>query len=189
METTPADAHAAGGGNRRLGETYDPRTIRLHWTTAALVAALWVIAQVIDDFPKGLPRVCARSTHIALGLLLLVVVVRRIAWRVRHGRRLAVPGPGWMSAAAAGAHHVLYAGLVTVLLLGMANAWVRGDNLFGLFAIPRLLPGYPQLKPTIESLHRILANALVIVALLHALSALWHHFWLKDNVLRRMLGR
>ena len=189
MEKTPAKDVAASDGARGRGETYDRRTIRLHWTTAALLAALWVIAQVIDDFPKGFPRVCARSAHIVLGLLLAVVVVRRIAWRVRHGSRLAVPGPGWMSSATAGAHHLLYAGLVAVLLLGMANAWARGDNLFGLFAIPKLMPGYPQLKPTIESLHRILANSLMIVAMLHALAALWHHLWLKDDVLRRMLGR
>jgi cytochrome b561 len=33
------------------------------------------------------------------------------------------------------------------------------------------------------------ANGLLILAGLHALAALVHHFLLKDNVLRRMLGR
>ena len=28
--------------------SYDPRTIRLHWITAALVTVLWGIAQIID---------------------------------------------------------------------------------------------------------------------------------------------
>ncbi len=168
---------------------HDPRTIRLHWWTAALVALLWIIAQVIDDFPRGLPRVSARSTHIVLGFVLVLVVARRIAWRARQGSRLAVPGPHWMAIAARAAHHLLYAGLVVVLLLGITNAWVRGDNLFGLVAIPKLLPGHAQLRPTIESLHKVLANALVIVAALHALAALYHHFRLKDDVLRRMLPR
>lgn len=59
----------------------------------------------------------------------------------------------------------------------------------GLVAIPKLLPGHAQLRPTIESLHKFLANALVIVAALHALAALLHHFRLQDDVLRRMLGR
>lgn len=42
-------------------ETYDRRTICLHWLTAALVAALCIIAQVIDDFQRGMPRIGARG--------------------------------------------------------------------------------------------------------------------------------
>ncbi len=189
MDSTPTAGVAAGDPTAPRPGSYDRRTIRLHWLTAALVAALWVVGQVIDDFPKGMPRIGARSTHITLGVLLALVVARRIWWRAVHGRRLAVPGPRWLDAAAGAAHRLLYVGLVAVLLLGIANAWARGDNLFGLFAIPKLLPGHPQLRPAIESLHSLLANALVIVAALHALAALFHHFWLKDDVLRRMLGR
>ena len=58
----------------------------------------------------------------------------------------------------------------------------------GLVAIPKLLPGHAQLRPTIDSLHKFLANARVIVAVLHALAALLHHIRLKDDVLRWMLG-
>ena len=102
------------------------------------MTALWIIAQVIEDFPRGMPRIGARSTHIILGVLLAVVVARRIGWRVLHGHRLAVPGPHWLAAAAGATHRPLDAGLVAVLLLGFANAWARGDNLFGLVAIPKL---------------------------------------------------
>ena len=168
---------------------HDRRTIRLHWVTAALVAALWSLAQIIDDFPKGLPRVSARSTHILLGVLLAIVVVQRIRWRMQIARSLPLPGPLWLSALAKAAHRLLYIGLVAVIVLGLVNAWTRGDSLYGLVSIPKLLPGQPQLKPMVELLHKYLANALVIVATLHALAALGHHFLLKDNVLRRMIGR
>ncbi len=189
MGSTPTAGLAAGAAAPLRAETYDRRTIHLHWLTAALVAALWIIAQLIDDFPKGTPRINARSTHIILGVVLALVVARRIWWRVLHGHRLVAPGPYWLAVAAATTHRLLYAGLVAVLLLGIANAWARGDNLFGLIAIPKLLPGHAQLRPTVESLHKLLANTLVIVAALHALAALWHHYRLKDDVLRRMLGR
>ena len=189
MVTTPPASRSVGDASTPDAETYDRGTICFHWLTVALVVALWVIAQVIDDFPKGMPRIGARSTHIFLGAMLALVVVWRIWWRARHGRPLAAPGPWWLAALARAAHRSLYAGLVAVILLGIANAWARGDNLFGLVAIPKLLPGHAQLRPAIESLHRVLANSLVIVAALHALAALWHHFRLKDDVLRRMLGR
>jgi cytochrome b561 len=48
--------------------SYDRRTILLHWVTAGLVGLLWSIAQVIDLFPKGPPKIAARSVHVALGL-------------------------------------------------------------------------------------------------------------------------
>jgi cytochrome b561 len=37
-----------------------------------------------------------------------------------------------------------------------------------------------------EDLHGYLAYALFTLASLHALAALWHHFHLRDGVLRRM---
>jgi cytochrome b561 len=175
--------------NRQETQDYDVRTIRLHWLTAVLVVALWGIAQVIDDFPVGMPRIGARSTHILLGVALTIVVAMRIRWRVQGGRRLPPLGPPALATIARAAHWALYAGLVTVLLLGLSNAWTRGDTLFRLLTIPKLLPGLPQLKPTIEQMHKYFANGLMILVLLHAAAALYHHYRLKDEVLRRMLGR
>jgi cytochrome b561 len=167
--------------------SYDRRTIQLHWATAVLVGLLWGIAQVIDLFPKGAPRIAVRSVHIVLGVLLGVVLLTRIVWRSRSGRSLPPANDGIVGYVARTAHFALYAGLVSVVLLGISNAWARGDSLFGLFGIPKLYPGNPHLKPTIENLHATFANALVILAGAHALAAIVHHFILRDGVLRRML--
>jgi hypothetical protein len=42
---------------------YDHMSIMLHWLTAALVVALWSIAQVIDFFPRGTARVSVRCQY------------------------------------------------------------------------------------------------------------------------------
>jgi cytochrome b561 len=167
--------------------SYDRRTIQLHWITAVLVGLLWGIAQVIDLFPKGAPRIAVRSTHIVLGVLLGVVLLMRIVWRSRSGRRLPPANDGVVGYFARIVHFALYAGLASVILLGLSNAWARGDSIFGLFGIPKLYPGNPQLKPAIEDLHKTFANALVILAGAHALAAVLHHFILRNGVLRRML--
>jgi cytochrome b561 len=167
--------------------SYDRRTIRLHWATAVLMTVLWGIAQIIDLFPKGAPKISARSVHIILGVLLGVVVVMRIAWRSRSGRKLPLANNGILGYIAKIVHLTLYAGLAAVIVLGILNAWARGDSLFGLFHIPKLLPGNPQLKPTVEYLHKTFANTLMILAAAHALVAVIHHFILRDGVLRRML--
>jgi cytochrome b561 len=167
--------------------SYDRRTIRLHWVTAALVGLLWGIAQLIDLFPKGSPRIAARSVHIVLGVLLAVILLMRIVWRTRSGRRLPPANQGVMGYVARTVHIGLYVGVVSVVLLGISNAWARGDSLFSLWRIPKLYPDLPQLKPTIESLHGTFANVLLILAGAHALVAIVHHFILRDGVLRRML--
>jgi cytochrome b561 len=167
--------------------SYDRRTILLHWITAALVALLWGIAQVIDLFPKGAPRIAVRSVHIVLGVLLGVILVTRIVWRARSGRRLPPANQGVMGYCARIVHVGLYVGVASVVLLGISNAWARGDYLFSVWRIPKLYPDIPQLKPTIENLHATFANALIILAGVHSLVAIVYHFILRNGVLRRML--
>ena len=167
--------------------SYDRRTIYLHWVTAAMVALLWGIAQVIDYFPKGAPKIAVRSVHIVLGVALGVILLVRIVWRIRSGRRLPQANHGVVGFLARAVHWLLYAGLAAAILLGTANAWTRGDSIFSLFRIPKLYADVPQLKPGVESLHATFANALVMLAAAHAIAALLHHFVLRDGVLRRML--
>ena len=158
----------------------------LHWLTAMLVIVLWVLGQTIDWFPKGPPRVFARSTHIALGLVLALVLVRRIWWRRTAGVHLPQPGSRAVAAIATLTHRILYVLLLATVVLGIANAWIRGDTLFMLWQIPAFDPGNAALRESVEDLHSWAADILCIVAGLHAATALVHHFVLKDGILRRM---
>ena len=76
--------------------------------------------------------------------------------------------------------------LLAVLLLGIANVWVRGDSIFGLFTVPKFSPDQ-ELRHRVEDLHETAANIVLIVAGLHALAALAHHYFMRDGVLKRML--
>jgi cytochrome b561 len=166
---------------------YDRRTIVLHWLTALLVLGLWSLGQCIDFFPKGDPRIAARSTHIVLGATLGLVLAYRIWWRLSYGQRLPPAGAGWMDVAAALTHRLLYLLLAVTVLLGIANAWGRGDSLFNLVRIPSFAPDNPDLRETIEDWHGLAADTLLIVAGLHAAAGIFHHLVLKDGVMRRML--
>jgi cytochrome b561 len=166
---------------------YDRRTIALHWLTAALVVSLWLLGQTIDWFPKGSPRALARSTHIALGLALAVVLIRRIWWRLGGGVHLPQVGSGILGTIASLTHKILYLLLVGTVLLGIANAWIRGDTLFMVVKIPALDPGNTALRKFVEDSHSWAALVLLIAAGLHAAAGLLHHLVLKDGILRRML--
>jgi cytochrome b561 len=166
---------------------YDETTIRLHWLTAAMVVLLWTIGQVIDFFPRGLPRTGARSAHIVLGAALAILVVTRLVWRLRFGRTLPAADAGLVGLLARCVHWGLYLLLIATVGLGLSNACIRGDTIIWLFKIPSLAPGNKELRELVEKLHGTSANALLIVAGLHAAAGLVHHFKLRDGVLRRML--
>lgn len=166
---------------------YDRRTIALHWLTAALVAGLWTLGQCIDFFPKGTPRIGARSLHIVFGLLLALTLAARIGWRLRGGAVLPRADAGLPGTAAVAVHRLLYVLLVAIVVVGVAAVWIRGDNIFNLFTIPAFDPGNKALRHDVVELHELLANVLLTLAGLHAAAALWHHYVRRDGVLRRML--
>jgi cytochrome b561 len=165
---------------------YDARTIVLHWCTAVLVALLWTVAQVIDDFPPGPLRVDARSVHITLGVSLAVVLVVRVIWRNSGSGALSPSRSGRMDRAAVWGHRLLYVLAILAVILGITNAWVRGENIFNLFALPDLAHGDREMRKFVGTLHGWAANALVVVAIGHALVALFHHYVLRDRVLQRI---
>jgi cytochrome b561 len=179
----------ARASNLILTARYDHRTIVLHWLTAGLVLTLWLLGQTIDWFPKGSPRSIARSTHIMLGLALALALLFRVWWRSTGGVRLPHAGSGALDKVATAVHKVLYILLFGTVVLGMANAWIRGDTLFIVLKIPAFDPGNTALRESVENWHSWAADLLLIVAGLHAVAALLHHFVLKDSILRRMLPR
>jgi len=166
---------------------HDPITIALHWITAMLVGVLWVIGQTVDVFPNGPLRVDYRSVHIVLGAALGLVLIARLVWRLVRGGMLPPLDHGFLLAVARLTHWLLYVLLVIAIGFGIANVWVRGDAIFNLFGVPQYDPGNRALVHLIGGRHALFANAVLIVAGLHAAAALFHHYILRDATLRRML--
>jgi cytochrome b561 len=166
---------------------YDGASILLHWLTAGLVVVLWTLGQTIDFFPKGAPKIDARSVHITLGATLGVVLLIRVLWRASAGRKLPLAARGWLGVTAKVVHYGLYVLVAVTVVLGIFNAWQRGDVLFDVYRIPQLIPGDRALRHALGELHGDCADVVLIVAGLHAAAALAHHYLLRDRVLRRML--
>ena len=81
--------------------------------------------------------------------------------------------------------------IFATLGLGVFNTWLRGDDLFGLTHIPKF-GTYDDvqrhlLANAVVKLHRLAANAILILAGLHACAALVHYCIVKDTVLQRMV--
>jgi len=107
---------------------YDGPTIWFHWAVASLVLVQWLLAQAIDCFPLGMPRIEARSVHISLGLFLGVLLVARGVWRATQGRVLPPADRGTLQVIAKTVHYTLYVLLIATVTVGLFLVWVRGDS-------------------------------------------------------------
>ena len=164
--------------------TYDRATIGFHWTSAALIAALWAIGQTADWFPRGALRSGVWSTHFTLGAVLIVVWVARIGWRATSGRRLPRLGSPLLARAAKAGHGLLYLGVGLVCAVGIANLFGHGSNIWGLVHFPKL--DDKALRGLISASHEWGANLLLLLAAGHACVSLFHQFVLRDGALARM---
>lgn len=163
----------------------------LHWLAAACVLVAWLIGVVGDDsFPKAW-KGAILFTHISFGLLVLALLLGRLGWRLAGPAppAIATPFEPWMGVAALAAHVMLYALLLMVPLSGIVLQFARGQAvpLFGLYEIATPWVRDRAFARSVKEVHELLAHALLILAMLHAVAALVHHHLLKDDTLRRML--
>jgi len=176
---------------RNTAHRYGTIARTLHWGMAALVIMAWLIGTFGDDLPKGTARDTGLFVHLTVGLSVLVLVVVRAAWR------LADPPPApepsrlgiWGERGSRAAHYALYALLVAVPVVGIIVQFAGGHGLpvLGLLTIPSPWQADRALAHRIRDLHELMADALVILAGLHAAAALVHHMVLGDRTLTRML--
>ena len=87
-------------------------------------------------------------------------------------------------------HWIFYGYMVFLPLSGwmISSAVGLPVSFFGLFVLPDLIAPNKNLLPYLVMTHQWLSYALIATIGLHITAALWHHFVLKDNVLKRMLS-
>ena len=163
----------------------------LHWLTVGLVVLAWMLGTFDDALPKGAARAAGLFVHISAGVAILAVLAVRLLWR------LADPPPPaeatvlgvWLDRAGQLAHYALYALLIAAPIAGIVLQFARGDALplFGLSEIPSPWIADRAFARSVKEVHEVLANALAIVACLHAAAALVHHWVFRDRTLVRML--
>lgn len=161
-----------------------------HWLVVALIIIQYIWAWRIDEIEGLRARLELVTQHKTIGMTVLALAMLRLVWRL-FNRPPPLPGhmPRWERFAAHAGHWILYGLIFVVPLSGWAysSAAGYGDYWWGPVDFPSIVPDREELEDLFEDLHEWLTTALGVVAIGHALAALRHHFWLKDDVLRRML--
>jgi cytochrome b561 len=128
--------------------------------------------------------------HKEFGMLVLVLLTTRLAWRVTQTLpRLVEDLPDWQAIAARFVHLSFYALLFALPLTGWFLSSAAGIQVsfFGLFMLPDFVHRNENLFHQYMAIHKWLAYTLFLSIIVHAGAALRHHFLLKDDTLRRMV--
>lgn len=166
-----------------------------HWSVVLMVISQFVLvhfAQDAEDKHNLMGQIAWLARHKSMGITILAFATLRLLWRWLSPPPPFPAGmPNWQRLAGRGNHVVLYALLFALPLTGwaMSSAANFSVSYFHLFTLPNFVSPDKGLKQTLENVHGLLATLLMIFAAIHVVAALKHHFFDRDGVLLRMLGR
>ena len=164
----------------------------LHWVIVALIIGQGIVGLTMEDLRNGPDKIQVYALHKSFGLTILALVALRLSWRWFAGTPLPVAGtPRWQERIASLTHWGLYALLFAMPLSGWVLNSAAGFPLqwFGLFNLPDIVGQNHDLHETAEDLHETMFLVLVALASVHAAAAFYHHLFLRDATLARMLPR
>ena len=171
------------------GTNYDKVAIALHWATAALVVLQMALAQLWDLGDRSLHRTMV-TAHMSFGLILTAVIIARVIWRLIPGHQVPAADVGLARIASKAVHYALYLLLAAEAVLGFLARWSEGRplNFFGVLMIdPPFEKWSREGHHQVVEIHEWVGWTIIAIAVLHSLAALYHHYVLKDRVLKRML--
>lgn len=166
---------------------YDPFARLLHWLIVLLVSAQFVVAWTMPGIHRGTKPVGLITVHLDLGAFIVAIMILRVLWRLVRKEPRVAGGTPFMRGVAHLTHGLLYLLLIAQPLMGWANASSRGwtVTVFGV-GLPALAPTGSSIGHALGDVHGVLAWGMLGLIGLHVAAALYHHFLLRDGILRRM---
>ena len=174
-------------------QRYGMVAIVLHWAMAVLLIVLTVLGLYMVRLPDAgydTEKITLILVHKAVGMVALVFVLARLLWRLAGALPQLAPGLAeWQQVTARFVHLLFYAVLFALPLTGwvMSSAGGYPVTFFGWFTVPDITELDDWLFRVSIVVHRWLAYALIVLLVLHSGAALYHHWSLRDDTLRRML--
>lgn len=159
----------------RIQTGYSGLQITLHWLIALLVLFQLMFGESMTGYVDAMSEgstpapgdALMGQAHYWVGLTVLGLVILRLGVRLAYGTPKAEDaGPRWMALAAGAAHVLFYLLLIAVPVSGLL-AYYTWDWM--------------------GDVHAAAKPVFIVLIAGHASAALFHHFVLRDGVLKRML--
>jgi len=163
----------------------------LHWSVALIIIGLLLLGYYLDELSYSANQFTLIKLHKSFGLLILWLVAIRIIWnRINRKPEPLFSHAKWEKLLAKSVHAFLYAAIIGMPLSGWVMSMSGGYPVafFGI-DVPSFISKNSDLNKLSWQIHQILSYALIAGVLLHATGALKHHFFDKDQTLKRMVFR
>lgn len=160
-----------------------------HWLVLALLLVQYPVGWLMPDIHRDMKPGAAMTFHVSVGIVILMLIVLRLAWRLAHP---VVPDSSllpWQRLGSQVAHWLLYALVLATTVTGWLFASFRGWSLsfFYLVPMPMLASDNAAAGKAIDGLHQAMEWTLLAVIGLHVVAALVHFFVYRDRIMQRML--
>ncbi|HYU12717.1 MAG TPA: cytochrome b [Stellaceae bacterium] len=172
---------------------YDPVARALHWLIAGLAVIVVTLGWAIHGVPRETDsRELLLLLHRSLGVSIVALMLGRALWRLGHPPPPFPPSLARIERLAAhGNHLLLYVFFVVLPVSGYVNAAAAGHpvSLFGIVAIPPLVPEDGRLSLLANAVHLVGQFVVYALVLVHVAAALMHALIRRDGIFDRMLPR
>lgn len=176
-----------------VARRYPTSAILLHWLVLLLVVAAYACILLRVNYERGSDiREALKTWHFMLGLSVLAATLLRSGLRafVWKAPPITPPPPPILHSLSVVAHVAIYLWLLTMPIAGWILLSAEGDPIpfFGL-QLPPLTGVNEGLAKQVKDLHETGGTIGYFLLGLHAAAALFHHYFMRDNTLSRMLPR
>jgi len=177
---------------KNTNESYGNITIAIHWLMAILVIGMIFIGFFMESMDKGPDKIQLINLHKATGFLVLLLALYRWFWTLTNEKPR--PLANWSQKDILIGKTTKWL-LMIILLVMPLSGWINsmsaghGINFYGLFEIPAFIDKNEEVGEFFEEIHELGAWVISILVALHIAAAAKHHLLVKDDTLRRMLGR
>jgi superoxide oxidase len=169
---------------------YDRITVLLHWTIGIGILVLAGLELFRHEFPKGhFIREGLKPIHQPAGVVFMALIFFRATWALWFQKGPATADANVLTARAARlVHQALYLLMLAIPVAGLLSVLAAGKGVdFGPFQLAMPLSGIlGEYAKSLREVHETIALTLLGLVLVHAAAALFHHYIIRDGVLRRM---
>ena len=168
---------------------YSPAAKWMHWLIAIVIFLMIWLGLQQAGMEKGPEKTDLRALHESIGLIALTLMTVRIVWRFLDGVPAYPDGmPAWQRATSTLVHWGIYLAVFAQLISGPLTVATGGNALpfFGLFSISLPIAENSDAHHFWEEVHEFAWAIIAALLIVHVLGALYNHFVLKNDVLRRM---
>lgn len=164
---------------------YGSRAVVFHWLTALLILSMIPLGIYMHELPNDSYKAVFYRIHIIIGISVFVLTILRIVWKLMDNKVTELKTtPKYQQFMGKALHYIFYfmmlgasgSGLVYVISSGLAEQLFIADNMVWVNAHD-FLPA---------EIHEKLTIPMIPLLVLHILAALYHQYFVKDGIFKRM---